>query len=161
MTGFEVTQTPTSIDWKAWMRSFGRQERRVREFLGLSQEQLARLAGVSQGAVSRLEAGRGLATPMLVVLKINIAMRRALREVDPALLNDDLRRVLEIEERVSPRIGDVGFDAVPITKDPVLEELVLLYRGLPERQQQTFLSVVRAAADALASPASRGGEQKS
>jgi transcriptional regulator with XRE-family HTH domain len=31
---------------------------RVREFLGLSQT-LARLAGVSQGAVSRLENGRG------------------------------------------------------------------------------------------------------
>jgi len=32
----------------------GRRQRRVREFLGLSQEQLARLAGVSQRALSRL-----------------------------------------------------------------------------------------------------------
>ena len=150
-----MSQAATSIDWKAWMRAFGRQERRVREFLGLSQEQLARLAGVSQGAVSRLEAGRGLATPMLVVMKINIALRRAIRDVDPALLNDDLRRVLEIEERVSPPVGDIGFEATPITKDPVLEELVLLYRGVPERQRATFLSVVRAAADALGTPSSR------
>jgi len=52
----------------AWAR---RQLRRVREFLGLSQDQVARLAGVSQGAVSRLEAGRGLATPMVVVLKVH------------------------------------------------------------------------------------------
>ena len=98
------------IDWARWMRGLGRHGRRVREFLGLSQEELARLAGVSQGAVSRLEAGRGIATPMLVILKINLAMRRALREVDPTLLNDDLRRVLDIEDRVSPRIGDVGFE---------------------------------------------------
>jgi transcriptional regulator with XRE-family HTH domain len=133
------------------MRAFGRQERRVREFLGMSQEQLARLAGVSQGAVSRLEAGRGLATPMLVVLKINLALRAALRDVDPALLSDDLRRVLEIEERISPRVGDVGIAAAPVTKDPALEDVVRLYRGVPERQRDTFLSVVRAAAEALSS----------
>jgi transcriptional regulator with XRE-family HTH domain len=131
------------------MRAFGRQERRVREFLGLSQDQLARLAGVSQGAVSRLEAGRGLATPLLVVLKINLALRHALRDVDPALLNDDLRRVLAIEERISPRIDDAGFDALPLTKDPLLEDLIRLYRRLPDRQRETFLSVVRAAASAL------------
>ena len=123
----------------------------MREFLGMSQEQLARLAGVSQGAVSRLEAGRGLATPMLVVLKINLAMRAALRDVDPALLSDDLRRVLEIEERISPRVGDLGVGAEPVTKDPALEDVVRLYRGVPERQRDTFLSVVRAAADALSS----------
>src|SRR5262245_27726772 len=115
------------------MRAFGRQERRVREFLGLSQDQLARLAGVSQGAVSRLEGGRGLATPMLVVLKISLAMRRALLEVDPALLNDDLRLALEFDHLVSPPVGDVGFDALPITKDPGLEQLILLYRNVPER----------------------------
>jgi len=154
-----VAQGPSSFDWKEWMRAFGRQERRVREFLGLSQDQLARLAGVSQGAVSRLEGGRGLATPMLVILKINLAMRRALREVDPALLNDELRHALEIEERISPPVGDVGFDALPITKDPILEHLVLLYRNVPERQRDTFLSVVRAAADALSRNPTKGEER--
>jgi transcriptional regulator with XRE-family HTH domain len=154
-------ETQKSIDWRAWMLAFGRQERRVREFLGFSQEQLARFAGVSQGAVSRLEAGRGLATPMLVVLKINLAMRRALRDVDPALLSDDLRRVLQIEERLSPRVGDVGVDGLQLTKDPGLEELIRLYRGLPDRQRQTFLSVIRAAADALATASAQTREQKS
>jgi transcriptional regulator with XRE-family HTH domain len=156
-----TTDGTIGIDWRAWMLAFGRQERRVREFLGLSQEQLARQAGVSQGAVSRLEAGRGLATPMLVVLKINLAMRRALRDVDPALLNDDLRRVLQIEDRLSPRVGDVGVDALPITKDPGLEELIRIYRGLPDRQRQTFLSVIRAAAEALTGAAAQSREQKS
>jgi transcriptional regulator with XRE-family HTH domain len=140
------------------MRAFGRQQRRVREFLGLSQDQLARLAGVSQGAVSRLEGGRGLATPMLVIMKINLAIQRGLREVDPALLNDELRRALEIEHRISPPVGDIGFDALPITKDPVLEQLVLLYRNVPDRQRDTFLSVVRAAANALSGNTPKGGE---
>ena len=59
------------LDWATWIKSLGRQARRVREFLGLSQEQVARVAGVSQGAVSRFEGGRGLATPLLVVMKVN------------------------------------------------------------------------------------------
>ncbi|TMB05432.1 MAG: helix-turn-helix domain-containing protein [Deltaproteobacteria bacterium] len=76
-----------SIDWAKWMRELGARIRRVREFVGLSQEQLARLAGVSQGAVSRLEAGRGLATPLLVLMKINVPLLRALRGLDPSILN--------------------------------------------------------------------------
>ena len=61
-------------DWSNWMRDLGREVRRQREFLGLSQERLARAAGVSQGAVSRLEAGRGLATPLLVAVKIRLVL---------------------------------------------------------------------------------------
>jgi transcriptional regulator with XRE-family HTH domain len=143
------------VDWARWMRGLGRQGRRVREFLGLSQEELARLAGVSQGAVSRLEAGRGVATPMLVILKINLVLTRALRSVDTTLLDEDLRRVLEIEERLTPPIGELGYHATPITKDPYIEELVRVYRQLPERQRQAFLSVVRAMAGALGGAAAR------
>ncbi|HYV55943.1 MAG TPA: helix-turn-helix domain-containing protein [Candidatus Nitrosopolaris sp.] len=145
------------FDWSEWMQALGRQGRRLREFLGLSQEELARMAGVSQGAVSRLEAGRGLATPLLVILKINLALTHRLRTVDPSLLNDDLRRALDIEQRLSPPIEGIGFHALPITKDPDLEELVRLYRQMPERQRETFLSVVRATARALGGTAT-GGE---
>ena len=141
---------PERIDWRGWMRAFGRQQRRLREFLGFSQEQLAKLAGVSQGAVSRLETGRGLATPMLVILKINLAMRKALRAVDPSLLTDELRGVIEMVDRISPTIGEVGSDSIPLTKDPEVEGLVRMYRGLPTRQRQAFVSVARATAAALA-----------
>jgi transcriptional regulator with XRE-family HTH domain len=146
-------------DWARWMHALGRQGRRAREFLGLSQEQLADLAGVSQGAVSRLEAGRGLATPMRVVLKIHLALTRALRRVDPSLLDEQLKKVLEIEHRLSPPIGDIGIEALPLTRDPDLEELVRVYRALPERQRRTFLTVVRATATALATPAVAVSEQ--
>jgi transcriptional regulator with XRE-family HTH domain len=147
-----------AVDWAEWMRALGKQGRRAREFLGLSQEQLAELAGVSQGAVSRLEAGRGLATPMLVVLKINLALTRALRKFDPRLLSDELKRVLEIEHRLSPPIGNIGFEALPLTRDPDMEEMVRTYRNLPERQRRTFLTVVRATASALA-PKMSGEEE--
>ena len=68
-------------DWERWMVGMGLYTRRLRELVGLSQEQLARLAGVSQGAVSRLEMGRAVHTPLIVVMKVNAAMR-----VDPQFI---------------------------------------------------------------------------
>jgi transcriptional regulator with XRE-family HTH domain len=150
-----------NAEWKKWMRAFGRQERRIREFLGLSQEQVARIAGVSQGAVSRLEAGRGLATPLLVVLKINLAVNKALQTLDPALLTDDMRRSLEFQRSISPKIGEVGGDVTRVTADPNIETMIRLYRALPEKQRQTFVTVVEATASALAAGAApAGGRQK-
>ena len=137
------------IDWKEWWHALGRQQRQIREILGFSQEQAARLAGVSQGAVSRLEAGKGLGTPMLVILKLNLVYRRALEGMDQTLLNDDLRRFLELENRVSPPVGDTGFHALPITKEPGLDEVMRLYRNLPEPYRRTVLSMIRAIAATL------------
>src|SRR5438067_8739639 len=90
-----VTMNET-VDWREGMRDLGRRIRRVREFLGLSQDQVARMAGVSQGAVSRLEAGRGLATPMLVVLKVHVVLARALAQLDAGLIDDRLRDSLDL-----------------------------------------------------------------
>jgi transcriptional regulator with XRE-family HTH domain len=147
---------PANIDWAQWMRELGTRIRHVREFVGLSQEQLARLAGVSQGAVSRLEAGRGLATPLLVLMKINVPLVRALRRLDPSILNDELRRMLEWTRNVSPPVGDMGYEVLPITGDPGLEELIRRYHDLPERQRRTFLSLMTAAAASLANVPSPG-----
>lgn len=136
------------VNWAEWMRTLGRQVRRVREFLGLSQDTLARSAGVSQGAVSRLEAGRGLATPLLVVLRIHRTLHRALRAIEPSLLNESLRRALELED-VLTSVSDDARDALP-GPDPGLAEFLALYDGLPPRERQTLRSVVRATAEALA-----------
>ena len=139
-------ETPNQ-DWREWMRGLGRQARRIREFLGLSQEQIARLAGVSQGAVSRLEGGRGLATPLLVVVKLNVAMRRALSAYDPELLSDEARQILNHNDHLIPESH--RFAEYPMASDAGIEELVHLYRGLPERQRDKLLGVVRATATAL------------
>jgi transcriptional regulator with XRE-family HTH domain len=136
-------------DWREWMRGLGRQARRIREFLGLSQEQIARAAGVSQGAVSRLEGGRGLATPLLVVVKLNVAMRRALTSYDPEVLSPEARAILDRDDLHVPDSGASQFREYPMAKDVGIEELVRLYRGLPERQREKLLAVVRAAASAL------------
>jgi len=81
-----------------------------------------------------------------------------LRALDPSVLDDELRRLMEVESTISPPIGDVGIQLDALTKDADLEELIHLYHTLPGRQRQTFLSVVRAIAVAL-SPAGAGREQ--
>ncbi len=140
----------SNVNWSDWLREVGQQNRRLREFLGLSQQDLASRAGVSQGALSRLEAGRGLATPLLVFMKVGLELRARLRELDPVILNEEMQRFLELEHRVSPPVDGVGFNATPVTKDPLLEEVVRLYRQLPERQRVSYLSIMRAAAQGLA-----------
>jgi len=134
-------------DWSGWLRDLGRRIRRVREFLGLSQDQVARMAGVSQGAVSRLEAGRGLATPMLVVLKVHVVLSRALAQLDPAMLDEHLRDSLDLGGFA--RLNGERTPDVPITKDPELEEIVELYHALTGRQRRTLLAVARATARSL------------
>ena len=135
---------PDAAEWREWMRDLGRRQRQLREFAGLSQEQLARLAGVSQGSVSRLEIARALATPLLVVLKINAALVSELRRLDPAILSPELREALELQSALLPPRGALGFKEVPLTDCPELEELVRLYRESPAQHRAGILSVLRA-----------------
>ena len=120
---------------------------RVREFLGLSQEQLARLAGVSQGAISRLENGRGLATPLLVVIKTCGALRGALSHLDQEILSPEARALVAVGAHIQDEHG--VYPSFPPTRDPGVEELLRLYNGLSQRQREQLLAVLRAMAAAL------------
>jgi transcriptional regulator with XRE-family HTH domain len=142
---WEGVGSGAQLDWSSWIKGLGKQARRVREFVGLSQEQVARTAGVSQGAVSRFEGGRGLATPLLVVMKVNAALRSAVSIMDNEVLSDDARGLLMLDANVP----DASDASAPLTKNAELEELVRLYHDLPERQRQRLLAVVRATAAAL------------
>jgi transcriptional regulator with XRE-family HTH domain len=134
-----------SPERREWMRAFGRQVRRIRDFVGMSQEQVAKAAGVSQGAVSRLESAHGLATPHLVLMSIQQVLARKLAAMDPALLNDELRRAIDVATLLEIPFG---MDA-SVTADAQLEELVRLYRQVPERHREALLAIVRAVADGL------------
>src|SRR5437016_13311189 len=76
------------------MVALGARERHLRELVGVSQEQLAKQVGVSQGAISRLEMGRGMNTPLLLALRVYGGLAGALRGIDPLLLNDDARTLI-------------------------------------------------------------------
>ena len=135
------------------MLAFGRHVRRVREFLGLSQAQLARSARVSQVAVSRFEAGRGLNAAFVVALRINMALARALLALDPAILTDDVRRFLKHMEFLAlPDDGDGapaprGRDG--LTADPAVERMVRIYREVPQGRRAGFVKAVETLAAAL------------
>jgi transcriptional regulator with XRE-family HTH domain len=134
-----------SVDWSAWMRGLGRDIRRARELVGLSQEQLARLADVSQAAISRIESGRGLATPLRVAVSIQVALVDKLRTVDPAILSDDLRGVMQARQFVVLQPGGAA-------SDPGLSELIGFFRSLSDNLRERLLSVAEAAASAFARP---------
>src|SRR5262245_34408486 len=144
------TETNGKMEWAAWRQRLGRQVRRVREFVGLSQGQLAEMAGVSQAAVSRLEAGRGLATPLLLLMKVYVPLARALRGLDPGMLNEDLRWLLEVDQRLGLAPGEVAERTLPVTGDPGLEEMVRLFQRLPGRRREPLLLVARAMLSSLA-----------
>ncbi len=135
--------------WVEWMRALGRRVRHVREFLGLTQDELGRTAGVSQGAISRLESGRGLATPLLVVMKIGGALQQSLAKVDPAMLSAEALRMLDEGLFPAPPGPASESPDSPLTSDPALEEYVQLFHRVPDKQRATFLAVVRATAKAV------------
>lgn len=159
----------TKQPWREWITAFGLHVRRVREFLGLSQEQVARAAGVSQGAVSRFEGGRGLSTPFVGIMKIVLALAHALKQIDPELLSDDLRaflhrnlEVFELPDVMTPETtsadatsSEVGppssshFARFALAPNPELARVLKLYHELPESKRPAFLSVMEATITAI------------
>ncbi len=129
--------------WRDWIGWFGQRLRRIRTGCGLSQQDVATLAGVSQGAISRLEAGHGLATPLLLVVKIDLALARHVAGVDPLWLDGEAS-----EPGLSQLVAGLA-DERPLGADAATEELVRLYHRTPARLRQQLLAIVRAAASAL------------
>ena len=135
--------------WRGWMRDAGQQVRQVREFVGLSQEALAKAAGISQGAVSRLEHGRGVATPLLIFLRVHLVLAEALRAFDREVLNDPARRMLDATRDISPAVEGVGTSLLPITRDAALDRVIQRYQSLTEPRRRAFAEVLDAAWAAL------------
>lgn len=152
-------RSPEQVEqlWQEWMSGFGRHVRRVREFLGLSQVELARRAGVSQVAISRFESGRGLNTAFVIALRISLALARSLKAVDRHLLTADARRFVEHmdflglpdDPEAPPLPAGVPVDRLAVTVDPELERLARLYRDLPPSRRQGFLRTIAVLAGAL------------
>ena len=137
-------------DWEAELiHDLGKWTRKVREFLNFSQDKLAKLAGVSQGAVSRVEAGRGKATPLLTFTKINQVFAKALSELDSAMLSDEARAMLERARYMAKPVPEERQTSPLMLVDPVLTRLISTYQTLPEREKRGFLSVLDATASSL------------
>lgn len=78
---------------------------------------------MSQGAVSRFEGGRAFSTPFLAILRLNVALARALQGLDASTLSDDARRYLRYMEFLPtpPEASEAGGTPLPereLTTDP-------------------------------------------
>ncbi len=143
--------------WRAWLRDVGQLVRRMRELLDLSQDELGRLAHVSQGAISRFEKGVGLSTPWIIAVKIRVALAARIRQLDPSLLTPEARRFLAQTDLYGlPRNPAMppAFDDVALLPVPELEAVLRTYSRLPRDARQTFARMVTAIGEAL-------GEQNS
>lgn len=124
------------LHWREWMRQLGARVRQLRELVGLSQDELARSVGVSQGAVSRLEHGRGPNTPLLVALKVYGGLVAALESVEPAALSDDARAlVVQLQALSLPEDGASGDAPLSLMAAPEVEEVIRLCN--PEDREST------------------------
>ena len=144
----------TERAWREWMRALGRQVRRTREFLGLTQRELAQRAGVSQGAVSRFEGGRAMSASFLTIVRLNVALAQALGTIDPSALSEEARRYLRFIEflAVPPDAAKTGETPVAereLTMDRGSEAWIGLYRRVSPRIRATLLALALAAAEAL------------
>src|SRR5262249_10368237 len=141
--------------WRPWMLELGQQIRRLRRLVGLSQQDLADLARVSQGAVSRLETARGLATPLLIVVKINLALVAERRKVDAIVPDSALCRARGVVADLLP-----GPERAPgpeaVLPDPTFGDLVRLFRETSECNREGLLAIMRAACIALRERAHHG-----
>jgi transcriptional regulator with XRE-family HTH domain len=142
----------TDQRWRDWMIALGARVRHLRELVGLSQEQLAKQVGVSQGAISRLEMGRGMNTPLLLALRVYAGLTNALREVDPVLLTEDARTLIaQFEALQLP--GDDATAIPPAAYSllvvPEFEQVVRLCSRVPAVRRVAFVKVVQALAAAL------------
>jgi transcriptional regulator with XRE-family HTH domain len=143
------TRTQAELErWYEWMRALGDSTRKLRTLLGLTQEQLGRLAGVSQGAVSRLEGGRGVSTPLIVVVRIQQAFQQSLAQIDPTQVTPELQA-----SAAEGRLGELGcgsdFRDVPVLHEPRLADYMSLWHRVHPARRDTFLAVVRATAAAM------------
>jgi transcriptional regulator with XRE-family HTH domain len=148
----DAMRARTVEDWTGWMRALGRQNRAIREFLGLSQEEVARRAGVSQGAVSRLEAGRGMSTPLLVVMKVGRVLSKSMVALGPEVLRHDVHRIAALPLPLAEEIGDDAEVVSPDETDPELAELLALYGSVMPGQRRALVNLLRATSQSLTSP---------
>jgi len=137
------------IRWRPWMLELGQQIRQLRRLVGLSQQELADLANVSQGAVSRLETARGLATPLLIVVKINVALTAALTEFGATVSNAGLRHTSGVPDLLRLPDAALGSDRVSCSPDPTFDAFVRLFRETSVRHREGLLAIMRAAIAAL------------
>jgi transcriptional regulator with XRE-family HTH domain len=120
------------------MRALGGHLRALRKLAGLSQQRLAQVAGVSQAAMSRIEAGRPAG--QLAIFRIGRALHDMLLPDCAPLLSDEARRLLDALDALAPRTAR---EAAPTVRDRRCEEVLRLYQHASDVDRDVVLAVLR------------------
>src|SRR5262245_2203846 len=130
----------TEREWQVFVHEFGLHVRAMRELLGWSQQQLGKTATVSQGCVSRIEAGTHTGLPFLSALKLVTALAGALPKFEGAV-SPTMRSMLELAQ-------DIRQGPMPAS-DTGFATLIRRYHSLTEGHRVTFLRLAVPIAEAL------------
>lgn len=154
--GETVRGTPLGQAWYDWMARFGSVVSTLRQFLGLSEAELAAQAGVSDGVVRRFETGKLLDLSFIDVLRLNRLLAQRLRGLDPDLLAPEVKGFMQHldflqmpDEDGPPAPGGVHVTEFRSIADPELEELVVRFRALHPEGRRAFLQIMRSVAEAF------------
>jgi transcriptional regulator with XRE-family HTH domain len=118
---------------------------RARKLAGLSQVALADRAGISQGAVSRLENGQGTDTPLRSVMGVLGALADSLRSLPPEAVPDDVLWLIGVPH-LAPWAPP---DTPPTAGDPQLKALIERHRAMSPIERDLFVRAALALADAM------------
>ncbi len=126
--------------WQQWLFGLGETLRAARETVSISQERLSRAAGVSQASLSRVEMGRGLGTPLVLVLRVASTLRAMIAGCDPRLLSQELRTLLAAREGLPAR---AAVPPPPLATDERLGEIIAAFEAMPPAGRQAVLTLAR------------------
>lgn len=117
-----------STEWREVVRTLAREARELRRLLGWSQEHVADLATVSQGAVSRLESGRMLNVPLHTVVVVMQVLVQGAEQVG-------IQLTAATYAFLSPFEGCIVH---PI--DPTFASMLRVFHRFPIAQQAAFVT---------------------
>lgn len=155
MTASSPTLPPIT-DARTLVRGLGRWVRNTRTLLGLSQETLASLAHTSQGAISRLEAGRSLDTPLMTYVKVVGALSQEIvlfRSVVP--LAPYVADALAFASYMTPH-GDFP----PPISDAAFSTFLAHYASLSPANRQVYLTLTLPLVEYLSAKRSDDGQEQ-
>jgi transcriptional regulator with XRE-family HTH domain len=127
------------------VRALGETVCRARKLAGLSQVALADRAGISQGAVSRLENGQGTDAPLRSVMGVLGALADSLRSLPGEVVPDDVLWLIGVPQLApwSPP------DTPPSGGDLQLKALIERHRAMSPADRDLFVRAALALADAM------------
>ncbi|HSS56267.1 MAG TPA: helix-turn-helix transcriptional regulator [Gaiellales bacterium] len=126
------------VNWAALWHRVAAQCRDLRRLCGMSQEQVATAAGLSQSAIARFESGRCHRFPVSTATRIIATLARASVRIEGGVPSHLLAPLALLRE-VLPAVETVPQPP----RDPELAELLRLYHLVPRAQRPLVLQVMR------------------